>query len=173
MGDTHQLDHARQMDKYFRSNAFLDLYHSGAPIDERSLIDAANDPDVIPAQQLIEMQTKNAQIDKDHVKNYWANHASLLSDDFDDEDESKTPTRTNAPILPPPTNASTNRLVRAYSGIVRDVKNFKNLPYDTNMEKLDACFLKDNRIYITVTSLVVVIILIVLIIVLCVSKSRK
>jgi hypothetical protein len=59
--------------------------------------------------------------------------------------------------------------------MARDIKNFKNLPQDTTLKKLDSCFMADNRVYVTISIIVAFLIILLVIILICLGskKSKK
>lgn len=163
---TVSLDQARRLDAYFRSPEFVDAQDINKPIDERSLIAAAADPNTIHPKDLAQLQARQAQQDQARVADVWASQAQRLPD---------LPTQPSMPqfqTLTPPPPKPKNKVMQTYADIIQDLKHFKSLPYKTNLQKVQACFFGDNRAYLTVTTFLAVCILIVIIVMLCIGCRK-
>jgi hypothetical protein len=165
------LQKARKMDRYFREMDVLKMDNS-KPIDERSLIAAASDPNVITMKELEDIQTYNAQLNRDNVANLWESHAMELEPPQTaraTRDVSPTGTPPPLPVMP----VMPNNIVQTYRDIAGDLRNFSKLPYDTNLKKVQMCFLKDSRAYVSVTTVLIICLVVVIVVVACIGSRNQ
>ena len=76
MGDPG-LERARQMDAQFMSMDF-DAIPVGQPIDERSLISAASDPNTIPMAQMRKIHNQNERANTQNIRQTWSDMLKSL-----------------------------------------------------------------------------------------------
>lgn len=168
---TVSLDHARKMDKQFRTMDILAM-DTSAPIDERSLIAAASDPRAIPMHELKEIQRQNKQRDHEQVRSTWATRASNLhplDTEATPHDSTKTPSTLSTQFMP----TSTNHILQTYQSIFHDVKHFNSLPATTFLKKSQMCFLDGKRAYLSVGTFLLVCLLVVVLVLVCRRSKPK
>lgn len=168
MEELNRIDRARALDHSFR-NFDTNRMEIDKPIDERSLIAAASDPKTVPIQQLRNLHTENEHNDQQRVLQTWKSLANQLPK-VSQHAPTPQPTQPTQAIQPP--KKFNNRIMQTYADIVGDLRNFKKLPYSTNLKKLQMCFLGNNRSYVTVTTFLAFCILLIIIILICIGARN-
>lgn len=170
MTSLQEFERIRQADADLR-NMDMDDVPIGKPIDERSLVAAASDPNVISIKKLKQIHEQTTQNHKQHVLNTWNKVANALPAHnlhSNSSDDLKQPLSKQSPSIP----QRKHILLQTYQDIAHDLKNFKTLPYKTNLEKLSSCFFSNNRGYLSITTFVAICIILIIILLLCI-RPRK
>ena len=176
MSGLQEIERARQLDRHFRT---MDLSQVpiGKPIDERSLMAAASDPNAIEMDKMLRLHEQNERNSNQMIRNSWANQARNLG----------MPTVQTQPVQPvpeprvghevapvfPTLPTKTNAVFQTYQDIVHDLKNFQDLPHKTNLQKLNACFLTNGRAYVSITTFIAFCILMIILVVICLGVRNK
>lgn len=171
MASLREMEHARRMDAQFRTMD-MDQIPIGKPIDERSMVAAASDPNVVSMQHLKQLHEQSKQHKKEQVQTTWSHLAGSLST------VSTTSAKPSKEIAPKPvlrTDIPQRKhvLLQTYQDIANDLRNFKTLPYTTNLEKIGACFLGNNRAYLSITTFVAICIVLIIVLLLCIRRPRS
>ena len=170
MTSLQEFERIRQADAELR-NMDMDDVPIGKPIDERSLIAAASDPNFVPMKKLKQIHEQTTQNRKQHVLNTWSKAANALpvhNPHSNRSDDLERPLTKKGPSIP----QKKHILLQTYQDIAHDLKNFKTLPYKTNLEKLGSCFFSNNRGYLSITTFVAICIILIIILLLCI-RPRK
>lgn len=162
-----EIEHARMLDRQFRTMDLTDL-PIGKPIDERSLISAASDPNTIPMEKMKRLQEASKTNNVQRIKNTWSQMASRLPATTLVSNSNPVPEL--APVIRSDIPQRKNHLLKTYQDMATDLRNFKTLPYKTNLEKLGACFL-GQRSYLSITTFVAICIVLIIILLLCFRRK--
>ena len=164
-----EIEHARRLDHEFRNMDLTDL-PIGKPIDERSLISAASDPNTITMENMKRLQEATRKNSVQRVKNTWSQMASRLP--ATTPASHSMPVPESAPVIRSDIPQRKNYLLKTYQDMATDLRNFKTLPYKTNLEKLSACFL-GQRSYLSITTFVAICIVLIIILLLCFRRRSN
>lgn len=174
MASLRELKHARRMDAQFRTMD-MDQIPIGKPIDERSMVAAASDPNVVSMQHLKRLHEQSKQHKKQQIQTTWSQLAGSLSRVSPVSTKSVRPIKEIAPkpVLRTDIPQRKHVLLQTYQDIANDLRNFKTLPYKTNLEKIGACFLGNNRAYLSITTFVAICIVLIIVLLLCIRRPRS
>ena len=164
-----EIEHARMLDHQFRTMDLTDL-PIGKPIDERSLISAASDPNTISMDKMKRLQEASKTNNVQRIQNTWSKMASRLP--ATTPASNSTPVQELAPVIRSDIPQRKNYLLKTYQDMATDLRNFKTLPYKTNLEKLSACFL-GQRSYLSITTFVAICIVLIIILLLCFRRKSN
>ena len=160
-------ERAQRLDAQFRNMDF-DAVPVGQPIDERSLLAAASDPNAIPMDKMKALHDRNKRRETDQINQLWSNQASALPDIT--TKQTVDPKHIAYPNLE---TQRTNVVLQKFKDIAHDLTHFKDLPQKTNLEKVQVCFFSDGRAYVSVTSFIAFCILMIIIVVICMGSRRS
>lgn len=166
---TFTLDEVRQRENHF----YMDTPNISVPMDERAAIQAMNDPRAVDMDTLRRIHTQSEESKRQHNTQRWEDMAQALpqiTPQYNPQLNSTPPIQPEHVFTSP---KSANKLMQTYADIVTDLRNFKSLPQKTNLAKVEACFFKDNRVYVTVTTTAILILVLVVIVVFCFSSSKR
>ena len=166
MESLKEIDNARKMDEYFRTMD-MDRIPIGKPIDERSLVAAASDRNVVSMHHLQRLQEESTQNKKNRVQDTWSQMARSLPKDLSEPLAKELPSK---PTLRSDIPKRKHILLQTYQDIANDLRNFKKLPYKTNLEKLGACFFGNNRSYLSITTFIAICIILIVILFFCIRR---
>lgn len=164
-----EIEHARRLDHEFRTMDLTDL-PIGKPIDERSLISAASDPNTIPMENMKRLQEATRKNSVQRIQNTWRQMANRLP--ATTPASPSMPVPASAPVIRSDIPQRKNHLLKTYQDMATDLRNFKTLPYKTNLEKLSACFL-GQRSYLSITTFVAICIVLIIILLLCFRRKSN
>ena len=170
MSSLHDFERVRQADANLRTMN-LDDVPIGKPIDERSLITAASDPSFIPMKKMKQIHEQSGKNHKQSIRDAWSTLANSLPQHKPHSDNQQQPHSNSSKIL---SNIPKRKhiILQTYQDIANDLRNFKTLPYKTNLEKLGSCFFSNNRGYLSITTFVAICIILIIILLLCI-RPRK
>lgn len=129
-------------------------------INERDMLAAMNDPRAIDRSSLIKLQKQDSMFQEKQQREFWSNMAQALP-------EVQDPQKTQKPQLKP--QIPRNKTMLQKMG--HDIKNFKNLPQPTTLKKVEACFMADNRVYVTISVIVAFLVILVIVILVCLGRK--
>lgn len=174
MASLRELKHARKMDAHFRTMD-MDQIPIGKPMDERSMVAAASDPNAVSMQHLKQLHEQSKELKKKQVQTTWSQLAGSLSPVSPVSTTSAQPSKeiVPKPVLRTDIPQRKHILLQTYQDIANDLRNFKTLPYKTNLEKIGACFLGNNRAYLSITTFVAICIVLIIVLLLCIRRPRS
>jgi hypothetical protein len=174
MSGLQDIERARQLDRHFRT---MDLSQVpiGKPIDERSLMAAASDPNAIEMDKMLRLHEQNERNSNQMIRNSWANQARGLAMPNGQKPYGQPEPRVGHEVAPvfPTLPAKTNAVFQTYQDIAHDLKNFQYLPHKTNLQKLNACFLTNGRAYVSITTFIAFCILMIILVVICLGARNS
>lgn len=137
---------------------WVDLYQSGqvtgAPIDDRQMMEAAYYSQYTPKEwQQVEQQRQSDEQTK--VSDFWASQSKTVRQEILESPKEAQPTLNTDETMtklreietqksrPKPLKFDLGNTLRV---MLHDIEHWDEMPYETNAEKVEACFFSEGRV---------------------------